>query len=576
MGTLTALLNLSHNSLEANQAALDITSNNVANANTPGYTDEVATWQENDSVQLSANARVGEGASVSAVSQRDPVLNQQVNNQTQLEASSSSESTALNDLQSIFGITTTSTTAASTTLGTDMDAFFSSLSSLEASPSDSSVRENVLSSATTLATDFNTASSQIAQQTSALNQQVTGVVSEVNSLTASIATLNLQIGASSPNADAGTLEDQRQQDLTQLSQYIGFSETRTESNGLTLTTANGTPLVSDGQTYALNTSIVNGKVDVIAASGEDITPVLNGTVSGITGGSLGGASSVYDGLHKIMHPAPITKPYVAFAVLIISAILEGSSLRTAIKESNRHRNGRGWGSFIRRAKGPDLIVVLLEDSAALAGLAFAFAGGGLSVLTGNGSWDGAGSVAIGVLLAGVAVVVARETKSLLIGESASAEAERTIVAALEAGPEVERVIHMRTVHLSPDSLLVAAKVAVRAEDSAATVVRGIDAAESRIRAALPIAHVIYLEPDIYQESKADQTDPAIRVVQRAWGDSGPSPQQASPDEQSPGASTGQRPPGAAPGQREPSPLTAPQQPQRPLLLEVEGASWLLR
>ena len=187
MGTLTALLDLSHNSLEANQAALDITSNNVANANTPGYTDEVATWQENDSVQLSANARVGEGASVSAVSQRDPVLNQQVNNQTQLEASSSSESTALNDLQSIFGITTTSTTAASTTLGTDMDAFFSSLSSLEASPSDSSVRENVLSSATTLATDFNTASSQIAQQTSALNQQVTGVVSEVNSLTASIA-----------------------------------------------------------------------------------------------------------------------------------------------------------------------------------------------------------------------------------------------------------------------------------------------------------------------------------------------------------------------------------------------------
>jgi len=294
MGTLTALLDLSHNSLEANQAALDITSNNVANANTPGYTDEVATWQESDSVQLSANALVGEGASVSAVSQRDPVLNQQVNIQTQLEASSASESTALNDLQSIFGITTTSTTAASTTLGTDMNAFFSSLSALEASPSDSSVRQNVLSSATTLATDFNTASSQIAQQTSALNQQVTGVVSEVNSLTASIATLNLQIGASSPNADAGTLEDQRQQDLTQLSQYIGFSETRTESNGLTLTTANGTPLVSDGQPYALSTSIVNGKVDVISASGEDITPVLNGTVSGITGGSLGGMLKARD------------------------------------------------------------------------------------------------------------------------------------------------------------------------------------------------------------------------------------------------------------------------------------------
>jgi cation diffusion facilitator family transporter len=236
--------------------------------------------------------------------------------------------------------------------------------------------------------------------------------------------------------------------------------------------------------------------------------------------SVGGAYSVYDGVHKILHPEPITKPYVAFGVLIVSAILEGFSLRTAIRESNPHRGGRGWGSFIHRAKGPDLIVVLLEDSAALAGLAFAFAAIGLSVLTGNGSWDGAGSVAIGLLLAGVAVVVARETKSLLIGESASAEAEAAIVAALENGPELERVIHLRTVHLSPDSLLVAAKVAVRADDSAATVVRGIDAAESRVRAALPIARVIYLEPDIYQESRADQTDPAIRVVQRAWDDSG--------------------------------------------------------
>ena len=247
--------------------------------------------------------------------------------------------------------------------------------------------------------------------------------------------------------------------------------------------------------------------------------------------SVGGAYSVYDGVHKILHPEPITKPYVAFGVLIVSAILEGFSLRTAIRESNPHRAGRGWGSFIHRAKGPDLIVVLLEDSAALAGLAFAFAAIGLSVLTGNGSWDGAGSVAIGLLLAFVAVVVARETKSLLIGESASAEAEAAIVAALENGPELERVIHLRTVHLSPDSLLVAAKVAVRADDSAATVVRGIDAAESRVRAALPIARVIYLEPDIYQESRADQTDPAIRVVQRAWDDSGGTgPQRAVTDQ----------------------------------------------
>ncbi len=260
--------------------------------------------------------------------------------------------------------------------------------------------------------------------------------------------------------------------------------------------------------------------------------------------SAGGAYSVYDGIHKIMNPEPITNQYVAFGVLAVSAILEGFSLRTAIKESNQHRNGSGWLSFIRRSKAPDLIVVLLEDSAALAGLAFAFIGVGLAVLTGDGAWDGAGSVAIGVLLAGVAVVVARETKSLLIGEAASDDAERVIVTALQDGPEVERVIHMRTVHLSPDSLLVAAKVAVRAEDSAATVVRGIDAAERRVREALPMADVIYLEPDIYQESKADQTDPAIRTVNRAWGDyTGPDgPRGTGPQPASP------------PGPREPSPL----------------------
>ena len=126
-------------------------------------------------------------------------------------------------------------------------------------------------------------------------------------------------------------------------------------------------------------------------------------------------------------------------------------------------------------------------------------------------------MAIGLLLAFVAVVVARETTSLLIGEAASDEAERTIVEALQAA-EVERVIHMRTVHMSPDSLLVAAKIAIRASDSAEAIVRGIDAAESRVRKALPIAHVIYLEPDLYQESRIDDTDPSIRTVQRAWGE----------------------------------------------------------
>jgi cation diffusion facilitator family transporter len=234
--------------------------------------------------------------------------------------------------------------------------------------------------------------------------------------------------------------------------------------------------------------------------------------------AVGGAYSIYDGVHKIISPEPLTTPWIAFGVLALSAVLEGSSLRVSVKEAGKLRRGRSWFAFIRRIKEPDLIVTLLEDTAALLGLLFAFFGVGLAELTGNEAWDGGGSVAIGVLLAVVAVVVARETKSLLIGEAASDEAERTIVQALEDGPELERVIHLRTVHLSPDSLMIAAKVAIRADDNGEAIVRGIDAAESRVRKALPIAHVIYLEPDVYQESRIDDTDPAVRTVQRAWGD----------------------------------------------------------
>jgi divalent metal cation (Fe/Co/Zn/Cd) transporter len=273
--------------------------------------------------------------------------------------------------------------------------------------------------------------------------------------------------------------------------------------------------------------------------------------------TVGGAYSVYDGIHKILHPEALTNPLVAFGVLAAAAVMEGFSLRTAIRESNQQRGRSGWGQFIRRTKVPDLLIVLLEDSAALTGLIFAFAGVGLSELTGDGAWDGAGSVAIGLLLAVVAAVVAVETKSLLIGESASPEALQTIVDALEDGPELERVIHMRTVHLAPDSLLVAAKVAVRGDEPAAEVVRGIDIAEGRVRAALPIAHVIYLEPDIYREEKVDQADPAVRSVQRAsrrrrarrpgeraQRDPGPLPGRAGPTARGPGTPGG---PGRAGG-----------------------------
>ena len=230
--------------------------------------------------------------------------------------------------------------------------------------------------------------------------------------------------------------------------------------------------------------------------------------------TVGAAFSVYDGIHKIVNPEAVRAPLVAIVVLLLSAVLEGFSLRTGISEANKVRGDRSWSTFIRRSKAPELPVVLLEDMAALIGLAFAFAGVTLSWLTGNGRWDGAGSLAIGLLLATAAAILAVEMKSLLIGEAASAEMQRMVIAALEDGPEVSRVIHMRTVHMSPESILVAAKIAVRATDSAAQVAAGIDAAERRVRAAVPMAKTIYLEPDIYRPGQADHTDPSIRSAQR--------------------------------------------------------------
>jgi cation diffusion facilitator family transporter len=233
--------------------------------------------------------------------------------------------------------------------------------------------------------------------------------------------------------------------------------------------------------------------------------------------TVGGVLSGYEGVQKIFHPGKVETPAVAFGVLAIAICLEGFSLRTAVKNASAARAGRSWWEFIRRAKAPELPVVLLEDTAALAGLIVALAGVSLAVITGDEAWDGAGSLVIGVLLGIVAIVLAGEMKSLLIGESASLAAQQAIVAALEDGPEIDRVIHLRTVHISPDSLLVAAKIAVPPLSTAAQIVKGIDAAERRVRTMVPEAEVIYLEPDLYQHALHDATDPAIRAARHPDG-----------------------------------------------------------
>jgi cation diffusion facilitator family transporter len=213
--------------------------------------------------------------------------------------------------------------------------------------------------------------------------------------------------------------------------------------------------------------------------------------------SVGGLFALYEGFHKVQHPEPIDSwQGVPILVLVVAIGLESYSFRTAIHESNQVRGSLTWVQFIRRAKAPELPVVLLEDFAALIGLVLALFGVGLTLITDNGVWDGIGTIAIGVLLVAVAVVLAVETKSLLLGEGATPEAAARITAALVADPSVQRVIHMKTMHLGPDELLVAAKIAVAATDSAAEVARAIDAAEARIRAVEPVARMIYLEPDI--------------------------------------------------------------------------------
>ncbi|ASY33195.1 putative transport protein [Streptomyces sp. Tu6071] len=218
--------------------------------------------------------------------------------------------------------------------------------------------------------------------------------------------------------------------------------------------------------------------------------------------SVGGMFALYEGYEKIKHPHELEHWYWPVGVLVFAIIAEGLSFRTAVKESNTTRGTMSWVEYIRRAKAPELPVVLLEDFGALIGLVLALGGVGLSLATGDGVWDGIGTLCIGVLLILIALVLAAETKSLLVGEAANPQIEETISASLVDGTLVTGVIHMRTLHLGPEELLVAAKIAVRPDATGTEITEAIDGAESRVREAVAIARVIYLEPDIFTEAEA--------------------------------------------------------------------------
>jgi cation diffusion facilitator family transporter len=212
--------------------------------------------------------------------------------------------------------------------------------------------------------------------------------------------------------------------------------------------------------------------------------------------SLGAVFALYEGYHKITHRQELESPLVAITILVVAIALEGYSFRTAVVESRALKGSGSWWRFIRTSRNPELPVVLLEDSGALVGLAFALSGVGLTMVTGDPVWDGVGTVAIGLLLGTIAVILMVEMHSLLIGESATRDEEVAIRGALEGTADIERLIHIRTQYLSPEELLVGAKIALAPTMDLATVASTIDAAEAAIRAAVPAATVIYLEPDI--------------------------------------------------------------------------------
>lgn len=289
MGTISSAFNLIAGALDANQGALDIVANNVANANTTGYTREVPNWQENPPVVINGVA-YGNGVMMTGpTAVRDRVLEQRLVQQQQLAAGTGAQLTALNTLQSLFTPNAGgSTSSGAGDIGGDITSFFNSFSSLEANPTNDALRQQVLSSATVLASDVSSAASSLSQQQAALDQQAAGVTTQVNALSTAIAKLNTQIQSLQTGGNASALEDQRQQDLSQLSQLIGIHEVPTENNGLSVTTTSGQLLLSQGASFSLTSSPVNG-VTHFFLNGTDVTQQL---ASG--GGSLGGYLTARD------------------------------------------------------------------------------------------------------------------------------------------------------------------------------------------------------------------------------------------------------------------------------------------
>jgi len=297
MGTLTGLMSLTNAALDADQSAINVTANNVANQNTAGYTRETVSFEASDAVSLSGYQGLDESVSATTVSQRSRVLEQQLQQQTQSSTASTATLTALQNIQSMFGLTSTATDASSTTLGTAMNTFFSSLTALSSNPTDAATQTAVLTAATALASAFNTTSQGLTTEVTSLNSQIATAAQQVNGLTATVAQLNQQITNLSPNQDAGTLEDARQQAILQLSSILGVDQITTQNNGVTLTTSDGTVLVSGNQSYALSTTTIGGNTAIVAGDPPTTLP------DDLQGGAIGGMLQARDGAIPPMQSA---------------------------------------------------------------------------------------------------------------------------------------------------------------------------------------------------------------------------------------------------------------------------------
>lgn len=288
MGSISSAFSIIAAALNADQSGLSIISGNVANANTPGYTREIPVWREGLTVTINGRTYGTGVMEMGAHSIRDRVLLERLDQQQQLASASGTRLSALNSLQSLFTPASGSSGSTAGDIGSDITSFFNSFSALEANPGSNPLRQQVLSSARILAGDISNTAASINGQQAALDQEAAGVASQVNALTASIASLNKQIQSTSPDSDAGPLEDQRQQDISQLSQLIGINQITTENNGLTITTTSGQTLVSEGVSTTLTTGTVNGVTHFFAGASDITSDLTSG------GGELAGFLTARD------------------------------------------------------------------------------------------------------------------------------------------------------------------------------------------------------------------------------------------------------------------------------------------